>query len=375
MVQRYVLIIYFCSISLHTWSTDFHSLGQIWVYRLLKMWSHTCDIYMKRNTANRQHSSDEINTSDAGIYARPSFIPSSNGLKDTCISLMAKPHICLCYQIIQQLWSAVNGLWHFSHFTPLLSSSFKNNLHVFSLSLTPKGPEDLQINHSWWNTSGDRQPPLRRSWFMWRFGRNPNSSLVKCSETCCDAFAVWVICVRAPGPRQVRFFSLSFFGLKMSGLPCVTGPVTNRIWGWGRGSFKLSFCVFFYVTNYHLLTAVSGEERGKITFFSLLCLSFSWKLVCEYKFTKCPLFRATAIAKIYKVYSWPDIKRTYSIQPFIILLYPRLSEDTWGVRAEINKKEHGVPLTLKIEVTQALYSPFRAKRQSCGGLLHRNAAF
>lgn len=33
------------------------------------------------------------------------------------ISLAAKPPIYLCFQIIWQLWSAVNGQCHFSHFT------------------------------------------------------------------------------------------------------------------------------------------------------------------------------------------------------------------------------------------------------------------
>lgn len=51
------------------------------------------------------------------------------------ISPLAKPPIYLCFQIIRQLWLAVNGQWHFSHFTPPLSLFFPS-LSLFCPSLT-----------------------------------------------------------------------------------------------------------------------------------------------------------------------------------------------------------------------------------------------
>ncbi len=90
--------------------------------------------------------------------------------------------------------------------------------------------------------------------YSWVFGHSETwrtksrSSLVisKYSETHCEASVS--SCIQSPS----NDFSF-FFVPKTSGLSCVTGRITNRIWGWGWGSFTLSSCVFFYVTCHRLL--------------------------------------------------------------------------------------------------------------------------
>lgn len=161
---------------------------------------------------NCKHSSYERNTRDAVCYtsSRLSFIAFSDWLstvimKDTRICLAAKPHICLCFQIIRQLWSAVNGQRHFSHFTPPLSSfSFKIIYAFFSLSLNPKRPrgpanESLMLKYIWGQTATAEMMLIRVA-----FGWNPSSSL---KHIVMHSLSKLFVCMY---PVPFKWFFLSF---------------------------------------------------------------------------------------------------------------------------------------------------------------------
>lgn len=143
---------------------------------------------------NCKHSSYERNTRDAVCYtsSRLSFIAFSDWLstvimKDTHICLAAKPHICLCFQIIRQLWSAVNGQWHFSHFTPPLSSSSFKIIYAFFFLIIK--PQKTQRTCKWITHAEIHLGTNSHRWDdadscgIWM-----KSKLV--SETYCDAFTV-----------------------------------------------------------------------------------------------------------------------------------------------------------------------------------------
>lgn len=160
----------------------------------------------------------------------------------------AKPAIYLCFQIIWQLWLAVNAtgilvisLLHFP-FLSLLSLSIINPARELWLS----HPTDKTV--PCWNASGNRH-------LRWDGAYSYTYMADKVQITPGYQQIFWSIlrglCVCLQ-PAPSKWFFL-FFLPNMFGSFCVTGRATNRIWGRGRGSFTLSSCVFFYVTYHHLL--------------------------------------------------------------------------------------------------------------------------
>lgn len=218
---------------------------------------------------NCKHSSYERNTRDAVCYtsSRLSFIAFSDWLstvimKDTRICLAAKPHICLCFQIIRQLWSAVNGQRHFSHFTPpLSSSSFKIIYAFFSpLSLNPKRPrgpanESLMLKYIWGQTATAEMMLIRVA-----FGWNPSSSP---KHIVMHSLSKLFVCMY-PVPFK-WFFSLFWpkdvcFALRH----WTNNQQDLRV---GLGFLQAVILRVLLRHKHHLLTPVSMEKRVKNSLF------------------------------------------------------------------------------------------------------------
>lgn len=170
------------------------------------------------------------------------------------------------------------------------------------------------MNHSCWNTSGDKQPPLRWCWFVWRL--DEIQARLWNILWCIHCLSYLSACTQSPSND---FFSLFWpkdvcFALRH----WTNNQPDLRV---GLGFLQAVILRVLLRHKHHLLTPVSMEKRVKNSFFCFF-FNFCGRMQINKISTVC----ATAITKMCTVGQILKEPTAYNHSSFFSPLC--LSEDT-----------------------------------------------